>query len=422
MQGSAVKCGRAARAASVGSARRRKDARKRVPLVMSWLKRIFDGRHRRALAAEGAGQWRRAAALWAEAEEPIRAAEALLHLADRSKDLEERLEAWHDALRWLPEEDEERREEVERRVALAILADAKARGAASGEEKRRLLEAAAQLELLDRAREAAECFELLGRHEDQARCLELAGEVEKLEALLERTARAEASESRLRRLMSDYEMALRYGARLEARDALREATRLAPEERSISELLRRLEARMPPPSRVRLEVGGKRVAFVGRLPAVLGRGEVDVPIRGTSVSREHAQVAVEDGAFVIRDLDSRNGTLIRGLPISGSIALTGETEIGLGDDVSLAIRPLGPESLLIEVLSGFDRGDRIVLGAGPLAWAGLEADVRFEEGWAVLAARSGVELTLEGQTCALPVHLLVEDRLVVGGRPVEVLA
>jgi len=113
---------------------------------------------------------------------------------------------------------------------------------------------------------------------------------------------------------------------------------------------------------------------------------------------------------------------VRGLPISGAIALTGETEIGLGDDVSLAVRPLGEASLLIEVLSGFDRGDRIVVGEGPLAWAELEADISFAEGWAVLAARSGVELTLEGQTCALPVHLLLEDRLVVGGRPVEVLA
>ena len=44
---------------------------------MSWFKRMFAPRHRAARAAEGAGQWRRAAALWAEAGEPDRAADPM---------------------------------------------------------------------------------------------------------------------------------------------------------------------------------------------------------------------------------------------------------------------------------------------------------------------------------------------------------
>lgn len=177
---------------------------------------------------------------------------------------------------------------------------------------------------------------------------------------------------------------------------------------------------MPPPSRVRLSVDGRRVALVGRLPAVLGRGEVDLPIRGTSVSREHAEIALAGGALVLRDLDSRNGTLVRGLPIRGRIELTGQTEIGLGDDVTLLVEPLG-RAVSIEVLRGFDRGERIVAGEGELRVEGLSAVVRFVEGWAVLAADPGVDLTLDGQTCALPVHLLEGDRLAVGGVLVEVL-
>lgn len=388
---------------------------------MSWLKRIFDGRHRRARAAEGAGQWRRAAAIWAEADEPERAAEALIHLAERGGDLEDRLEAWHDALRWIPEDDEERREEVERKMALAVLEDARHRGAASAEEKRRLSQAAERLERLDRPAWAAEAYEILGRTEDQARCLEAAGEVEELEELLEQTSAQDQHTNRLRRLLSDYEMALKYGARLEARSALREAMRIAPDDRSVAELIRRLEARLPGPSRVSLSVEGRSVRFVGRLPAVIGRGEVDVPVRGTSVSRRHAEIALRDGILVIRDLDSRNGTLIRGLPIRDAIELSGETEVGLGDDVSLTVTPSGPRGVTIEVLSGFDRGQRIVLGEGDLRFGSLAAAVRFQEGWAVLEADPGVALTLAGQTCALPVHLLVEDRLVVGELPVEVV-
>ncbi|MCB9591501.1 MAG: FHA domain-containing protein [Sandaracinaceae bacterium] len=388
---------------------------------MSWLKRIFDNRHRRARAAEGAGQWRRAASIWAEAGEPERAAEALIHLAERGGDLEARLEAWHDALRWLPEDEEERREEIERRMGMAVLEDARLRGATSAEEKRRLFEAAGRLERFDRPTEAAEAFALLGRKEDQARCLELAGEVEQLEALLSETNEEDERESQLRRFLADYESALRFGARLEARQALHEASRIAPDERSVSELLRRLETRMPPPYRVRLSVRGKQVSFVGRLPAVVGRGdEVEVRVRGTSVSRRHAEVALHEGALVIRDLDSRNGTLVQGVPVSGAIELAGPTEVGLGDDVTLDVRPEGG-ALIIDVRSGFDRGAQVIVGQGALRLPDLAASLAFEAGWPVLTADEGAPLLLDGQTCALPVHLLIEDRLEVAGLELEVL-
>ncbi len=388
---------------------------------MSWLKRIFDSRHRRARAAEGAGQWRRAASLWAEAGEPDRAADALIHLAERDGDLEVRLEAWHDALRWLPEEEDERRDEIGRRMGTAVLEDARLRGATSAEEKRRLADAASRLERLDLAAEAAEAFGILGRRDDQARCLQLAGDVERLEALLSHTNEVDQRQNDLRRCLADYENALRYGARLEARAALREAARIAPDERSVTEMLRRLESRMPPRARVRLSVSGERVSFVGHLPAVVGRGdEVAIRVRGTSVSRRHAEVALDDGALVIRDLDSRNGTLVRGLPVAGAIELTGQTLVGLGDDVTLEVTPEA-DRLTIEVRGGFDRGQRIVVGEGALRLEGLAASLTFEQGWAVLTADEGVGLELEGQTCALPVHLLVEDRLSVGGVEVEVL-
>jgi len=388
---------------------------------MSWLKRIFDNRHRRARAAEGAGRWRRAASIWAEAGELERAADALLHLAERSAALEERLEAWHDALRWLPEEEEDRREEVERRMGLAVLDDARNRGATSSEEKRRLAEAASRLERFDRPSEAAEAYGILGRRDDQARCLQLAGEVEQLEELLSETNEADERESQLRRLLSDYENALRYGARLEARKALREASRIAPDERSVSELLRRLESRMPPASRVGLIIGDQRVRVVGRLPAVVGRGDdAEIRVRGTSVSRRHCEIALGgDGTLVIRDLDSRNGTLVRGLPVAGEIQLTGPTEVGLGDDVTLAVTPTG-RSLAVEVRGGFDRGLHVVVGEGALRVEGIAASVTFDAGWAVLTADSGQELRLEGQTCALPVHLLREDRLRIGDVELEV--
>lgn len=389
-----------------------------TPPVMSWLRRMFDARYRRALAAEGAGEWRRAAALWAEADEPRRAADALLHLASRGGSLEARLEAWHDALRFLPDDGERR--EVHAKMGLAVLEDARVRGATSAEEKRRLAEAAARLEDADRPSEAAEAYAILGRTEDQARCLQAAGEVEKLEALLDQAAARDQQRGALRRLLAEHEMALKYGARLEARAALREAARVAPHDRSVGELLRRLEARIPPRSRVRIVIDGRRVSLVGRLPAVLGRADCEVPIRGTGVSRRHAEISLEGGKLLLRDLDSRNGTLVGGVPIANAIALSGATEVGLGDDVTLEVVPSG-HAVSILVKGGLDRGERIVLGEGALRVEGLAARFSFDDGWAVLAADPGVELALDGQTCALPVHLLVGDRLDVGGVEVEVI-
>ncbi|MGE0789707.1 MAG: FHA domain-containing protein [Sandaracinaceae bacterium] len=390
---------------------------------MSWFRRMLDGVssiHRRARSAEGAGEWRRAAALWAEANEPARAAEALIHLAQREGTLEARLAAWQDALMWIGDEDDMRREFVERSMSVAVLEDARLRGAASAEEKRRLADAASRLEGLGDDGRAAEAFGILGRREDQARCLEAAGEIEALEALLGAEGRREEKADQLRRLVSHYEMAMQYGARLEARGSLREAVRISDGDASAEELLRRLEARMPPPFRVRLEVAGQAVTFVGRMPAVIGRGDVDVRVRGTSVSREHTEVALRGGRAYVADKGSRNGTLVGGVPIAGELELGGPTELGLGDDVRLEVTPSGA-TIGIDVLSGFDRGERFRLGEGTLMVEGTAARLSFPEGWALLSAE-GAELTLDGRACTMGVHLLSGDQLVVGGIPLRVLA
>ena len=53
---------------------------------MSFLRRMFSRPYRRARAAEGAGDYRRAAALYVEAELPEEAANALLKLLEEPPD------------------------------------------------------------------------------------------------------------------------------------------------------------------------------------------------------------------------------------------------------------------------------------------------------------------------------------------------
>jgi tetratricopeptide (TPR) repeat protein len=382
---------------------------------------MFDSRYRKARAAEGAGDYRRAAALYAEAEMVEEAANALLFAAGRATTLEDRLAAYHDALRWLPE-GHPRRDDVQAQIGLAVLDDARRAGARTAEERRRLTDAAERLEGAGRPGDAATAWELLERWDDVGRCLEAAGDIERLERFLERTSAEDDRRRKLATLVKDYEMAMTVGARLDAHAALREAVRVDPTDASVADLLRRFEKRVPQPNRIELVVNGSRVIVVGRLPATLGRAGADVPLRGASVSRRHAELDVRDGSVVVRDLDSRNGTLVRGLAIAGEVLLAGETTVGLGDDVTLKVSALGPRALSLEVEKGLDRGVVALLGEGALPLPDAPASVSFPEGRATIAANGGASLVLGPQPCALPVVVLDGDTLSIGAYSVEVRA
>ncbi|MCB9622684.1 MAG: FHA domain-containing protein [Sandaracinus sp.] len=384
---------------------------------MSWLRRTFSGAYRRARRAEGKGEYREAAALYVEADAPEEAANALLFAAARATELDERLSAYRDALRWLPE-DHPRRVEVEGRIGLAILDEAQRRGVRNADERERLADAAERLEKAERWSEAGTAWELLERTEDLARCLQKAGDVERLEALLDKSTESARRERALRRLVSEHEMALAVGARVEARDALRKALALDPDDRALAELLRRLETRFLPAGRLVLRIEERELAFVSGKSVVLGR-DADVTVRGTSVSRRHTELRWSPEGVEVRDLGSRNGTLVRGLPIAGSLLLEGTSEVGLGDDVSVRVEP-EDGGLRLTILSGLDRDRVVLVGPGALRVPDLPATVRFEGGHPTVQADTGVRCALEGQTVVAPIALLHGDSLEIDGRRLEV--
>jgi len=388
---------------------------------MGVLRRMFSGAFRRARAAEASGEYRKAAALYAEAEALEEAATALTHAADRASDLDSRLACLEDALRWLPE-GHARRPEIEGRIGAAILEDACSRGVSSAQDKRRLAGAAERLEAAGRPGDAAVAWELLGRRDDLARALTAAGEIEKLERLLSDQSTEHSNERALRRLLGDYELAMTGGARVEARDALRKALELAPGDAALPDLIRKIESRWTPPGRVTLEIDGRPVGFVGRLPAVLGRAEADLALRGASVSRRHCEIARDGTRLVVRDLGSRNGTLVRGVPLGGALELGGEDEIGLGDDVAVQLALDGPSGVLVAVVRGLDAGARYVVGDGALRVPGANACVTFPAGRATLTADAGGALSLDHKRCTTPVTLLVGDVIAIGETRIEVRA
>jgi hypothetical protein len=388
---------------------------------LSFFRRLFDSRARQALDAEASGDLRRAAYLWVDMGNPEKAADLMTRAGERAKSVDERVHAWSDALRFLPAESEDARRELESKIGIAVLDAAREQGATSAESKRRLLDAAARLERAEKWIEAADCFELLGQTDDLARCLEKAGEVDRLERVLEKTTNAELRGERLRRLVSEQEMAIKVGAREVARHALREAVALAPEDTAIAEMLRRLEEKWPKGRRLRLDVGGKRVGLVGTLPATIGRSDADLVVRGGSVSRQHCQIDRKGSQVVVRDLGSRNGTLVAGVPIAGEIALSGPTEVGLGDDVSVRVGP-GERGITIDVVRGLDRGEHVVVGERELRVRDVAATFSFHGDRAIVSPDHGVPMVLGAQPVAASIDLLYGDVVTIDGVRVEVIA
>ena len=67
------------------------------------------------------------------------------------------------------------------------------------------------------------------------------------------------------------------------------------------------------------------------VPITIGRAEsATLIVPDAQVSRLHARIDLSDGIFSVRDLDSRNGTLVNARPIDGPVALHDGDEIDIG--------------------------------------------------------------------------------------------
>jgi S-DNA-T family DNA segregation ATPase FtsK/SpoIIIE len=84
-----------------------------------------------------------------------------------------------------------------------------------------------------------------------------------------------------------------------------------------------------------------RAFGINRQVTVLGRSGTEILINDPDISRRHAALDVQgEGKYVLRDLNSTNGTLLNGVPIqSASIAPNDKIRMGsttiklvIGDD------------------------------------------------------------------------------------------
>jgi pSer/pThr/pTyr-binding forkhead associated (FHA) protein len=76
--------------------------------------------------------------------------------------------------------------------------------------------------------------------------------------------------------------------------------------------------------------GRQMLAQLGTRPLVIGRGkEADLILDDKAVSRTHAEIRNWDGDFVIKDLNSSNGTQVNGKSVAVALLKAGDT-VGIG--------------------------------------------------------------------------------------------
>jgi transcriptional regulator with GAF, ATPase, and Fis domain len=74
---------------------------------------------------------------------------------------------------------------------------------------------------------------------------------------------------------------------------------------------------------------------LGPVPVILGRlPESGVQLRDLAVSRQHCAIALDGGRCVLRDLDSRHGTFVNGVPIRERVLVSGDL-INVGSSLFL---------------------------------------------------------------------------------------
>ena len=351
---------------------------------MAFFDRIF-GKGRQAAAARTAelrGDLPRAAELFGEAGQPEEAARVMILRADGETDARAKLQFLAQAAQLAAAGGERQKEARLRRaeLLLALAGDASVSAVARHE----VIEAARDLEAIGEPLKAAEAFARAGDKEGEARALQAAGDVERLEFLLsseqfkERTSRAREDRTK------DVDLMIECGRRREALASLDELLRATPDDAPLRERANALRSRMVMAPIVCLDMQGERWTMVLGDEVVIGRSEGAIKVSSNAVSRQHLRIWREGDDVVVRDLESRNGTQLRGINLAGTLPVREGIDLKLGREVSLRIAPCKrlPGAIEIEVA-----GERYVacLGKGCLPVEGLSLAVG-TDGWVELIA------------------------------------
>lgn len=389
------------------------------------MRRMFSSDYRAAVAAEAAGDVELAAERYALAGEYAGAVRMHLARAARSATRTAELGALRDALRWAGDDP------VLRRQAAAALGKAlweavRAEGIATERDRIRVREAAELLVIGDNHALAGEALETIHDYPAAANAYSAGGLVERMEAALARDDAAHHAVREEADAFAGYQTAMRVGRRDDARAELVRAVAAASAAAEYRRLLDELDTALLTAGKVELRRRGKPpiVACAAR-KIVLGRDPLcDLALRAGGVSRQHAEIEHTGAGFALRDLDSRNGTSLAGMPLAGRVPLAVAGELGLGDECPIDYEVTG-ELLVLRVRGGLDRGAALIAGSEgrrlDLTPLGLGLDVIFRNGRPLLGRGSCRTVTFNDEPLGdVRVQLIRKDRVLADGDEIDI--
>ena len=392
---------------------------------MSFLRRMFNSDYRAALAAEAAGNVDAAAEHYGLAGELAAAVRMHLARAARAPHRNAELGALRDAIRWAGDEPDLKRQ-ASAALGRALWEAAKAEGIATERDRQRVREAAELLVVGEDHVAAGQALESISDHLAAANAYSAGGLVEAMETAL---AADDAAQSKVREeadAFAGYQTAMRVGNRDEARTELVRAVAATSTAGEYRRLLDQLDTALLAGGRVELRRRGKPVIVAcAATKLVLGRDPLcDLALRTGGVSRQHAEIEVTASAYVLRDLDSRNGTSLAGMPLAGRVPLAASGRFCLGEDCQLDFEVAGT-ALVIRAANGLDRGITLLADregiALALAPAGLALDVIFQRGRPLLGRGTSKVVTFNDEPLGdVRVQLIRGDRLTVDGDEIDI--
>ena len=386
-----------------------------------------------ARAAEVRGDLAKAAELFAEAGHDEEVARVLVIRGEGDPDARGRLQFFTQAARLAPEGTATNKSARLKRaeLLLALAGDT----TVSAVARQEVTEAARDLEAIGEPLKAAEAYARAGDKEGEARALQAAGDVERLEFLLsteqykERTSRAKGERVR------DVDVMIESGRRREALQALDELLAATPDDAPLRERANGLRARRvsapiitieaTPSARAGAGADPERFVLVTGNEVIVGRTEGAIKVSSNAVSRQHLQIFREgrrdgrpDGGVVtLRDLESRNGTQLRGINLAGPLAVGEGLELRLGKEVGFRIAP----SRRLEGAFEIDvAGEKYFASLGPARTPipGLELAVG-ADGWIELESH-GARVYVGDVELVPRASLLLGDAIALqrGGEPI----
>ena len=389
------------------------------------MRRMFSADYRAAVAAEAAGDVEQAAERYALAGEYAGAVRMHLARAARAPTRLGELGALRDALRWAGD-DPALRKQAAAALGKAQWEAVRAEGIATERDRAKVREAADLLVVGEHHALAGEALETIHDHLGAANAYSAGGLVEKMESALTKDDAALHAVHEETDAFAGYQTAMRIGRRDEARVDLVRAIAAASAAAEYRRLLDQLDTAILTSGKLELKRRGKPLIVACAAPRiVLGRDPLcDLTLRAGGVSRQHAEIEHAGDAFTLRDLDSRNGTSLVGLPLAGRVPLVAAGRFALGDECAIDFEVIGG-ALLLQIRGGLDRGVALIAGAPgqrlELAPLGLGLDVVFQRGRPFVGRGTCAAVTFNDEPLGdMRVQVIRQDRLLAGGEEIDI--